>query len=495
MKSRRAILQMVAIGSAELFAACTFVRNTPDLPPITQPPLKAVIPPPLPTPTPASHKPMVHVITTATSTPQAPATTINVETWGAPTILSAFTEIIQSFEKTMPWITVRSRLDNALTSDSQRARLHGGGRFDITRIAPEDVFDFTASGFLHKLTDRIANDEDLQTVAPRTIDSRVGPSGEQAVLSLGARYQCVLYNMQHFEQAGITPPTRWHDSWTVSEFEQHAQRLVIADHNRVNRFGLTAIPAYIRPVLAEATENDPTGGFVDVTGRISTMTTPERERYLNRLSAWQTTLRVELPIPGRSNTTFNAELAAMYIDRSDVGPSIRQAVPWGVAPLPAWRNRNALTEGEELCVGINSQSDKPDVSWSFVRFLVEPAAQRSLARTDLVIPFRTEVLDDPAVLDPNRRPLDRSILIEANKHSMQSPSHPGSKAWHVMTGPAVIPARRGKQAASDYLRTADRIISNQLEIRARSAGNVRPGYRQALPYGNRLRAKLSPAAG
>ena len=495
MKSRRAILQMVAFGTAELFAACTFVRTPPDLPPIKQAPLEEVVPPPLPAPTPMHRQPMAQATTTAISIPQSPTTTITFETWGAPTMLSAFAEAVQAFETTMPWITVRSRLDNALTSDGQRARLHSGDGFDVTRIAPEDVFDFTAAGFLHGLTARIAHDEDLRTMAPRTINSRVGPSGECAVLSLGARYQCVLYNMQHFEQAGVTPPIGWHDSWTIPEFEQHARRLVIASQNRVDRFGLTAIPAYIRPVLAEAAGNDPTGGFIDTTGRISTMATPERERHLSRLSTWQTTLNIELPIPGRLNTTFNAELTAMYIDRSDVGPSIRQTVPWGVAPLPAWQDRTALTEGEELCVGINSQSLEPDASWSFVRFLVGPAAQRSLARTDLVIPFRTEVLDDPAVLDPNRRPLDRSTLIEASKHSMQCPSHPGSKAWHVITGPAVIPARSGEQAAEDYLRTADRVISNQLEMRARSAGDVRPGYRQSLPYGNRLLAELTPPEG
>ena len=184
----------------------------------------------------------------------------------------------------------------------------------------------------------------------------------------------------------------------------------------------------------------------------------------------------------------------MYIDRSDVGPSIRASVPWAAAPLPTWDNGDSQTEADELCLGINATSAHPDAAWSLVRFLAGAEAQRSFARTDLIVPFRTEILMDPAFLEPNRRPLERTVLRQAIEQMMQSPAHPGSKAWHTLTGPQILAVRRGEKSAADYLRRADRIISRQLKVRNWSSEKNRPGYRQSQPYGNRLMNELYPTA-
>ncbi|MYD92931.1 MAG: hypothetical protein F4Y02_04415 [Chloroflexi bacterium] len=154
---------------------------------MTLPPVAVVQPPPLPTatPEPAASRPLAASASVVAS--QSPAATIQFETWGPRVLLGAFREIEQEFRKAIPWVTVQARLDNALTSDRLRTRLRRGEGPDVTRIEPEDVFDFTAAGFLHGLAARVDMDADLREAAPGAPVARTGAGGEISTLSIGPR--------------------------------------------------------------------------------------------------------------------------------------------------------------------------------------------------------------------------------------------------------------------------------------------------------------------
>ncbi|MYD92930.1 MAG: extracellular solute-binding protein [Chloroflexi bacterium] len=295
----------------------------------------------------------------------------------------------------------------------------------------------------------------------------------------------MLYNAQHLESVGVTAPMSWQSPWTVAEFEEAARRLVIANNQRVERFGLTAIPAYARPVLAQGSDD-----FLDAEQRASTLTTPQRQERLQRLTSWQTNLAIELPTAYRFVAPFSGGLASMHIDHTDVGRWVRATLPWAVAPLPAWEGRESRTEANELCVAISSHSAEPDAAWTLARFLLDSPAQRALARTNLLTPVRLETLEDPAYLDPNQQPYNRTPLIQAAAQAMRSPAHPGAKTWHVLTGDPIAVVRQGDREAAAYLAQADALITRQLRLRNWSASADRPGYRQPLPFGNRFLADL-----
>ena len=417
--------------------------------------------------------------------PRSPAVTVQFETWGPRVLLEAFRDIERAFRKETPWITVQAGLDNALTSDALRTRLRSGEGPDVSRLEPDDVFDFTAAGFLHGIGARVDSDPELLEAAPTAPGARTGAGGERSTLSIGATHQCLLYNAQHLESVGVTAPLSWQSPWTVAEFEEAAQRLVIANNQRVERFGLTAIPAYARPVLGQGNE-----AWLDAEQGASTLATPLRQERLQRLTGWQTALAIELPIAFRFVAPFSGGLASMHIDHADVGRWVRASVPWAVAPLPAWEGRETLTEANELCMAIPAHSPEPDAAWTFARFLLDAPAQRALARTNLLTPTRLETLEDPAYLDPNQRPYNRTPLIQAAARTMRNPAHPGAKAWHVLTGDSIAPVRQGDQEAAAYLARADALITRQLRLRNWSASADRPGYRQPLPYGNRFLAEL-----
>ncbi|MDE2768601.1 MAG: extracellular solute-binding protein [Chloroflexota bacterium] len=483
--SRRALLRAGLIAGSGLLAACTLERAGPELPPVTLPPVEVVQPPPLPTSTPEPTAPRPTAASASVSAPQSPAVTIYFETWGPRVLLNAFSEIAQESREAIPWVTVQARLDNALSSDGLRTRLRNDEGPDVTRVEPEDVFDLTAAGFLHGLGARVSGDPELREAAPAAPAARTGAGGELSTLSIGATHQCLLYNAQHLESVGVTAPMSWQSPWTVDEFEEAARRLVIANNQRVERFGLTAIPAYARPVLAEKSDD-----WLASDQRASMLSTPQRRERLQRLTDWQTNLDIELPTAYRFVAPFSGGLASMHIDHTDVGRWVRASVPWGVAPLPAWEGRESLTEANELCVAIPAHSSEPDAAWTFARFLLDAPAQRALARTNLLTPTRLETLEDPAYLDPNQRPYNRTQLVEAAAKAMRSPAHPGAKAWHALTGDAIAPVRQGKEDAAAYLERADALITRQLRLRGWSAAADRPGYRQPLPFGNWFLAGL-----
>ena len=203
--SRRALLRAGLIAGSGLVAACTLDRVGSELSPVTLPPAEVVQPPPLPTTTPEPTASQPTAASASVGAPRSPAATIEFETWGPRVLLNAFHEIEQEFRKTVPWVTVQARLDNALTSDALRTRLRKGEGPDVTRIEPEDVFDFTSRRpALHGLGARVDMDAELRDAAPGAPTARTGAGGERSTLSIGATHQCLLYNAQHLESVGVT---------------------------------------------------------------------------------------------------------------------------------------------------------------------------------------------------------------------------------------------------------------------------------------------------
>ncbi len=482
--TRREILRGTPAILLATLAGCTVRRDAAELPPVTQPPVQVVQPPRFaPTPTPP---PTRAAATTATAAPaQALHGAISFASWGSPNTFRALEAALEAFRKAEPGIEVIARLDNAPSSDAARTELSAGTASDVVRVAPEDVFDFTAGGLVLPLDDLAARDLDMDEFVPALREARPGPGGELGALSLGARYLVMFYNRWHIEAAGVEVPTSWADAWSVTEFEQTARRMVLADEDRTDRFGFAAVPWIVRPLLASAAGGDPKGEFFNAGELRSTMAIDPHVRALKRIASWRTLLGFELGIDGRFSAPFNGGLVPFYVDATDFASSIRPGVPWEAAPLPGWSG-GALTEGQELCVAVSGQSSSPEAAWRLARFMLGPEAQQALAREDVVVPFRREVLRGPAFLDPNRRPTDRTVWADAIDWDLRTPSNPGAKAWHTVTGPAVNAVRDGSQAAEDYLVAADALITRQLRARGWSSARNVAGYRQELPLGNAL---------
>ncbi len=470
-------------------AGCETVPPPADLPPVTPLPVEFVSVPrftPTPTPIPSSTPPPRPTVAAPERTPLPAGTTIRFAGWGTPADLSALRQALAAFELAQPEVDLVVRLDNALAGESMRSVLRDGIEADVVRVAADDVFDLTADGLLAPLDDFVARDLDFEDLAPAVTTARSGPGGEVAALSLGAAYLGVFYNEAHLESAGVEPPSSWEDPWSIAEFEYATRRLTAADEDRVDRFGLAAVPWLTRAALAGAAGLSGAEAFFAPDQTRSTMQSPLHARTLRRMARWRSRSRVELGLEERFAGPFNGGLVALYVDASDFAPLVRPEVRWGVAPLPAWSNGPSLTEGVELCVAVNGASEDLEPAWRLVHAFLEPEAQRALARTDAAVPFRRSVLREPAFLDPNRLPVDRTAWSGAVGHDLQTPSNPGSKAWHFLTAAPIEAVRRGAADADTFLEQADDLITRQLEAHEWSVAKDVPGYRRPPSLGNVL---------
>lgn len=461
---------------------CDVGPRKADLPPVTPLPVESIrVAPFTPTPTPS---PTAAVLAAAEATPLPAGTTIRYAGWGTATEVDALRQALADFEQVQPEVDLDVRLDNTLAGEGMRAGLVDGIDADVVRVAADDVFDLTAGGYLAPLDEFVARDVEFDDLAPAVIEARPGPGGEVTALSIGAAYLGVFYNEAHLEQTGVEPPSSWEDPWSIAEFEFAARRLTAADEERVDRYGLAAVPWLTRAALADAAGLTGAEAFFVADQTRSTMHSPVHSRTLGRMAGWRSRSRIELGIEERFGTPFNGGRVALYVDASDFASQVRPTIPWGVAPLPAWTDGSPVTEGMEMCIAVNSASDDPEPAWRLAQFFLEPEAQRALARTDAAVPFRRSVLREPAFRDPNRLPVDRTAWSGAVAHDLQTPANPGSKAWHVLTGAPIEAVRRGEIEPDTYLEQADDLITRQLEAHEWSLAKDVVGYRRPPSLGN-----------
>lgn len=481
--SRRAILRALPLAVAAGITGCDLGPADSELPPLTPLPVEFVnVPRYTPTPSPTPSAPTT--LAASEATPLPAGTTIRFAGWGTSTEQDALRQALAAFEQAQPEVELDVRLDNALAGEGMRTGLVDGIDADVVRVAADDVFDLTAGGYLAPLDEFVARDVDLDDLAPAATEARTGPGGEISALSIGAAYLGVFYNEAHLASAGVEPPSSWDDSWSIAEFELAARRLTAADEDRVDRYGLAAVPWVTRAAMAGAAGSTGADAFFTPDQTRSTMQSAVHARTLGRMARWRSQSQIELGIEERFGTAFNGGRVALYVDASDFAPLVRPTIPWGVAPLPAWSDGPPVTEGVELCVAVNSAGEDLEPAWRLAQFFLESEAQRALARTDAAVPFRRSVLREPAFRDPNRLPTDRTAWSGAIAHDLQTPSNPGSKAWHVLTGAPIEAVRRGDVEVEAYLEQADDLITRQLEAHEWSLAKDVPGYRRPPSLGN-----------
>ena len=481
--SRRAILRALPLAVAAGVTGCDLGPPDSDLPPLTPLPVEFVnVPRYTPTPSPTPSAPATLAV--AEATPFPAGTTIRFAGWGASTEQNALRQALAVFERAHPEVDLEVRLDDALAGEGMRAGLVDGIDADVVRVAADDVFDLTAGGHLAPLDEFVARDLDLDDLAPAAIEARTGPGGEITALSIGAAYLGVFYNEAHLELAGVEPPSSWEESWSIAEFEFAARRLTAADEDRVDRYGLAAVPWVTRAAMAGAAGLAGADAFFAPDQTRSTMQSPVHARTLERMARWRSGSQVELGIEERFGAPFNGGQVALYVDASDFATQVRPTIPWGVAPLPSWTDGSPVTEGVEICIAVNSASENLEPAWRLAQSFLEPEAQRALARTDAAVPFRRSVLREPAFRDPNRLPADRTAWSGAIEHDLRTPSNPGSKAWHVLTAAPIEAVRRGEVEVEAFLEQADQLITRQLEAHEWSVAKDVPGYRRPPSLGN-----------
>ena len=104
---------------------------------------------------------------------------------------------------------------------------------------------------------------------------------------------------------------------------------------------------------------------------------------------------------------------AMLMESRRVVPEFRriEAFDWDVAPLPQRKVPASILHSDGFCIA--AASLHREAAWQFVEFANTRAGQSILARSGRTIPSRTDLAEDPTVLDPQARPHNTRIFLDA----------------------------------------------------------------------------------
>jgi multiple sugar transport system substrate-binding protein len=89
----------------------------------------------------------------------------------------------------------------------------GTNSYDAFVMSPQWNADFVAAGILEDLTERVANDPDIEwdDIAPFFRNFIATYNGSTYVIPLDGDFHMIYYRTDLFEEAGLTPPRTWED--------------------------------------------------------------------------------------------------------------------------------------------------------------------------------------------------------------------------------------------------------------------------------------------
>lgn len=95
----------------------------------------------------------------------------------------------------------------------------GTNSIDAAVFAPQWMVDYVQAGFLEDLTERVANDPDLQVddIAPFFREFSQQYAGRTYMITLDGDFQMIYYRTDVLEKLGMQPPETWEDYLAIAE--------------------------------------------------------------------------------------------------------------------------------------------------------------------------------------------------------------------------------------------------------------------------------------
>lgn len=295
---------------------------------------------------------------------------------------------------------------------------------DFAASAPPDVFlinyrrygPYVARGAIEPLDDLLAH-------STRILRSDFYPQA-LAAFTWGGQLMClpqnmsspvIYYNKTLFDADSIPYPA---NNWTWDDFLATAQALTL-DRNgdgAIDQHGFGVEPTLVRAAPFVWMNG---GEIVDdpmAPARLM-LDSPESRAAL----AWFVALQTEHHVtPDAIAEAAESSLSrflngrlAMYVESRRVVPEFRRidAFDWDVAPLPIGRRPASILHSDAFCIA--AASPHKEAAWRFIEFANTRTGQTILARTGRTVPSRIELAEAPAFLDPDAKPANSHIFLDA----------------------------------------------------------------------------------
>ncbi|SPE49807.1 Multiple sugar-binding protein precursor [Streptomyces netropsis] len=404
--------------------------------------------------------------------PKAPVTLKFWHGWSEKKEVKAIDESIARFEKLHPNIRVKSTGNVTDATVNQALRAGGGDAPDVvSSFTTNNVGQYCSSGMWVDLDPFMRKTGlDKKAVFPKILLDYTAYQGRQCALPLLADAYGMYYNVDAFEQAGISRPPR-----TLSEFKRAAVKLTERTKGgSYRRVGF--MPNY------RLYENKPDRLFAqwgptyfDADGKSRLAEGTAAKEFLTFQRDLITALGGYGPLE-EFRTTFGDEMSsqnafvtgklAMHLDGEWRGLMLEDAKPrfrWATAPLPVPDDK-AGTYGRGYLTGtvagIAHSSKHQNAAWELVRFLT--------ADTDQVVTFANAMRNVPstkaALASPrlDRDPAFATFLdIARNRHSVGMPPSVNGGQYIITFTDFAYDVESGKvRDLTKGLRALDRQIDN-----------------------------------
>jgi multiple sugar transport system substrate-binding protein len=351
--------------------------------------------------------------------------TVRFMAFGDPEELRAFRNVIKAFKDVEPRVTVQ--LIEASDRDDLLARLAtgfaGGSPPDTFLINYRFFGQFAARGVLEPLQERLDGSEtfsesDFYEQATRAFRFR----GSLQCLPQNISSLVVYYNRDLFQKAGVDEPS---SDWTWKEFTDKAVKLTkdLDGDGKTDQYGVGIEPTLIRlaPFLwsnrAELVKEDATGFDLG---------TQAAQEVLEEFLVLRTNYRV---IPSEEEVRAQDDEArflngstAMLFDSRRATPALRtiKAFDWDVAALPRFKDPATILHSDAYC--LTRDSKNKEATWRFIEFALGPEGQAITARAGRTVPSLKDVSTTEAFLDPDAKPANSQVFIDAIEHMRNVPS-------------------------------------------------------------------------
>ncbi len=382
--------------------------------------------------------------------------TIRYMAWGNPEQIAVERRIAREFEKRNPGIRVHLfMVPGSAYADKLQLMLASRTAPDVMRA---DRYYFPAlarKNYFLPLEPLIAPEKPgfLNDFLPIAVDEGRW-NGTLFGMNVLFGPVMIYYNRALFEKAGLPDPYKEHKRgrWDWENFIGSAQALTRRDAaGRATVFGSTVptFPQYVSVLWNHG------GSLTDP--NITRLTLAEDAgaiRGMQRFVDMRWKERVA-PTPADSALsafTFESGKIAMHWGWAGESPRFRKNIKdfeWDIVPTPSGPAGNAtVVKGNQLV--IHRESEHPEESWEFIKFMTGPEAEMLLyGELRRAVPTRRSVLRDPAYLRANLPPYQTDVFLESVQRGRTLPIDWRYQEWAQEFNSALEPLMNVEQGSKD----------------------------------------------
>ncbi|MFH1855932.1 MAG: sugar ABC transporter substrate-binding protein [Candidatus Omnitrophota bacterium] len=390
--------------------------------------------------------------------------------WGTPSQLETTKKLISKFELEHPDIKIIfTYADWAGYWSKLQIELAGNAAPDVCLMSGAYFFKFVENNQFLNLQPYIDRDKDIQMkdYYPFLVDL-FKYNGDIYGVPRDFNSVALYYNKNLFDKFGVEYPNK---NWTWEDFKEAAIKLTkdVDNDGRIDYYGCE---------LAMDMESC-WGNFVwqnggEVLNESKTkcmLYQPEAIEAIQFLHdfIWKykvATSPIEMQSYGWKGG-FILGRVAMVPQGSWYLQEYRkyENINFEVEHLPIGKKRATSANG--LCHVIYAKTKYPEESWQLVKFLSQEYAQEELVKTGAAIPAMIKVADSKLFLNPEVRPANKKVFLEAMEyaHDLDFTANwgewNGERGWGLEFEAIWLNKRLVKQACEAAARKIDKLLSEK----------------------------------